>query len=120
MQPVEEQTNLFASVSVSAVKLFWDKKPCNSGWEFPGLKKGTKEWFLAVKERRYKVEPHSYDFAGFKNSTGQQVLEIGGGICTDSMEFARHGADVTIVDLSTESLALCKKRFAMFNHRASF
>lgn len=120
VRPVEEQASLFRSVSVSSVKSFWDKQPCNSAWEFPGLKKGTKEWFLAVEDRRYKVEPHSYDFAGFKSSNNHRVLEIGGGICTDSLEFAKHGADMTIVDLSTESLSLCKKRFAMFNQRAHF
>jgi len=116
----DSQGELFQHIPVSKVKEFWDKKPCNSGWNFPGLQQGTKEWFDAVEERRYTVEPHSYKFAGFESSLGLRVLEIGGGICTDSMSFAKNGADLTIVDLSTESLSLCRKRFEIFGYRAKF
>jgi len=108
------QEEIFAKVAVKDVKRFWDAKPCNSGWHFPGLEQGTKEWFSAVKERRYRVEPHSVEFAGFAEAAGKNVLEIGGGICTDSMSFAQNGANVTIVDLSTESLKLCRRRFELF------
>ena len=80
---IASQSELFQQIPVSEVKKYWDKKPCNSGWNFPGLTQGTKEWFIAVEKRRYKVEPHSYDFAGFATSGGLRVLEIGGGICTD-------------------------------------
>jgi len=115
---VASQNDLFQVIPVSVVKKYWDRKPCNSGWNFPGLVQGTKEWFKAVEERRYIVEPHSYDFAGFTSAAGLRVLEIGGGICTDSMSYAKNGADITIVDLSTESLALCRKRFEMFGYNA--
>jgi len=113
------QQALFEVVSVEAVKAYWDRKPCNSGWQFPGLSTGTKEWFEAVSDRRYKVEPHSYDFAGFASSSGLNVLEIGGGICTDSLSFALNGANITIVDLSTESLVLCRRRFELFGIKAT-
>merc|ERR1712060_789455 len=93
------QADLFETVSLGAVKAFWDRKPCNSGWYFPGLEQGTREWFEAVEKRRYRVEPHSYEFGGFAEAEGKNVLEIGGGICTDSMSFVKNGANVTIVDL---------------------
>jgi ubiquinone/menaquinone biosynthesis C-methylase UbiE len=42
------------------------------------------------------------------------VLEIGCGIGTDTINFARAGATVTAVDLSTESINLAKKRAEVF------
>ena len=33
------------------VRQFWDKKPCNSGWQFEGVKFGTKEYYDRVTVR---------------------------------------------------------------------
>ncbi|GAB1409758.1 hypothetical protein MASR1M90_09120 [Desulfovibrionales bacterium] len=60
------------------------------------------------------MEPHIPLFAEFEKWKGKKVLEIGCGIGTDTMNFARAGAQVTAVDLSTESLALAKKRAEVF------
>jgi len=47
-------------------------------------------------------------------------LEVGCGLGTESINFARNGAILTSVDLSDESLSLCKKRFEVFNLKADF
>jgi ubiquinone/menaquinone biosynthesis C-methylase UbiE len=56
------------------------------------------------------VEPHIPIFAEFERWRGKKVLEIGCGIGTDTVNFARHGAQVTAVDLSEESLRLAEKQ----------
>ncbi|MFC1705129.1 class I SAM-dependent methyltransferase, partial [Nanoarchaeota archaeon] len=53
-------------------------------------------------------------FAEFKKWKGKNVLEIGCGIGTDTINFARAGAHVTAVDLSKESIKLAKQRAKVF------
>jgi SAM-dependent methyltransferase len=60
------------------------------------------------------VEPHIPGFAQFECWRGKRVLEIGCGIGTDTMNFARAGASVTAVDLSQSSLDLAKRRAEVF------
>jgi len=110
----------FREVVHKEVRDYWDKKPCNSGWEFPGIKFGTKEYFDKVREKKFIVEPHIPPFAEFERWKGKRVLEIGGGLCTTAVEFARAGAQLTVVDMSPHSMELCKQRFSVYNLTAEF
>jgi len=73
-----------------------------------------------VEKRKYFVEPHIPGFAEFKKWKGKRVLEIGCGIGTDAVNFARAGADYTGVDLSAASLDLTRRRFAVYGLRGTF
>jgi ubiquinone/menaquinone biosynthesis C-methylase UbiE len=75
---------------------------------------GTREYFDEVEARKYFVEPHIPRFAEFDRWHGKKVLEIGCGIGTDTVNFARHGALVTAVDLSPQSLELARKRVGVY------
>lgn len=99
--------------SIETVAAYWDTRPCNIRHSKKPL--GTKEYFEEVERRKYLVEPHIPGFAQFEKWKGKKVLEIGCGIGTDTINFARAGAEVTAVDLSSESLALAKKRAQVFN-----
>jgi SAM-dependent methyltransferase len=81
---------------------------------------GTREYFDEVEARKYLVEPHIPAFAQFGRWKGKKVLEIGCGIGTDSINFARAGANLTVVELSDRSLEICKARFKTFNLNARF
>jgi SAM-dependent methyltransferase len=67
-----------------------------------------------VEERKYFVEPHIPHFVGFSRWAGKRVLEVGCGIGTDTINFARAGALVTAVDLSSRSLDLARQRAKIF------
>src|SRR5947208_7204761 len=102
----------FAGVSIGAVRDFWNRRPCNI--RHSPREVGTREYFDEVEARKYFVEPHIPGFAEFERWRGKKVLEIGCGIGTDTINFARAGAAVTAVDLSAESLKLANKRADVF------
>ncbi len=104
--------NPFSNIELEKVKSYWNARPCNVRHSPSPV--GTRQYFDEVEARKYFVEPHIPAFAEFEKWKGKKVLEIGCGIGTDTMNFARAGAQVTAVDLSTESLELAKKRAEVF------
>lgn len=103
------------SISIDTVKAYWDARPCNIRHSTKPV--GSKEYFDEVETRKYYVEPHIPRFAQFPRWKGKRVLEVGCGIGTDTINFARAGAKVTAVDLSTESLAVAQKRAEVFGFK---
>lgn len=104
--------------SIETVQSYWNKRPCNI--RHSQQPTGTKEYFDEVELRKYFVEPHIVSFADFDRWKDKRVLEIGCGIGTDAVNFARFGADYTGLELSSASLDLAKKRFEIFGLEGSF
>ncbi len=102
----------FEDVSSEQVQGYWDARPCNIRHSPKPV--GSEEYFNEVEFRKYRVEPHIPEFAEFERWRGKKVLEIGCGIGTDTINFARHGAQITAVDLSEKSLAVAKRRAEVF------
>ena len=103
----------FSDVAIQSVRDYWNRRPCNIRHSTAEI--GTKEYFDQVEARKYLVEPHIPAFAEFEKWRGKKVLEIGCGIGTDTINFARAGALVTAVDLSSESLKLARTRAEVFD-----
>ncbi len=102
----------FEGVPIERVQLFWDNRPCNIRHSLKAA--GTREYFEEVEARKYFVEPHIPRFAQFERWRGKRVLEIGCGIGTDTISFARHGARVTAVELSEKSQELARRRVQVY------
>src|SRR5271170_7065334 len=102
----------FDQIALDKVRDYWNNRPCNIRHSTQPI--GTREYFDEVEARKYFVEPHIPAFADFEKWRGKKVLEIGCGIGTDTINFARHGAQVTTVDLSDKSMALARQRAQVF------
>lgn len=105
-------------IEIEKVKDYWDSHPCNVRHSPREI--GSREYFDEVEKRKYFVEPHIPQFAQFEKWKGKNVLEIGCGIGTDSINFAKNGADLTVVELSEKSLEIARKRFSVYGLKAKF
>lgn len=99
------------SMLKEVVREYWDHQPC--GTQFTTLPWGTPEFFAEVERFRYSVQPFMHRFIQFHRYRGRRILEIGCGLGTDLLQFARQGALVTGVDLSPQSLQLAQQRFEL-------
>jgi ubiquinone/menaquinone biosynthesis C-methylase UbiE len=99
-------------VKQSTVKNYWEDKS-------PGLKHsehdtGSEDFFTDVEKERYsdqfkyKYLPQVAKFNSFK---GKDVLEIGVGLGTDILQYAKHGANVHGIDLTENAVKLTSDRF---------
>jgi SAM-dependent methyltransferase len=97
---------------------YWNNRPCNIKHSSKEI--GSKEFFNEVSNKRFIVEPHIPEFAGFHLWNSKRVLEIGCGIGSDAEEFAKHGAEYVGIDISDESVTLSRQRFELFNLEGEF
>ena len=104
--------------SLETVRDYWNRRPCNVRHGTAPI--GTREYFDQVEARKYMVEPHIPGFSEFEKWKGKKVLEIGCGLGTAAVSFARAGADYTAIELSDESLKLARQRFEVFGLTGRF
>ncbi len=102
----------FQDIPIAKVSDYWNSRPCNIRHSPKPV--GSREYFDEVEARKYLVESHIPRFAEFERWKGKKVLEIGCGIGTDTINFARHGARVTAVDLTEKSLEVARQRAKIF------
>jgi ubiquinone/menaquinone biosynthesis C-methylase UbiE len=94
-----------------AVRGFWERTPCGS-WD-ASAPEGTAEYFEQIERRRYELEPFIHEYADFASTSGQRVLEIGVGLGTDHVQFARAGAELFGVDLTEKGIEMVRRRLEL-------
>jgi ubiquinone/menaquinone biosynthesis C-methylase UbiE len=98
--------------SIADVKGFWNANPCQASLSREAERR---RYFEDISRKRFQGrEWHVRIVAKFDSFRGKDVLEIGCGIGTDGMEFARHGAKYIGVDLTPKSVELARERFKVF------
>lgn len=92
------------------VRSYWEAEPCGS--PHAQSEEGTPGYFDEVERRRNELEPFIPEYADFAGSAGSTVLEIGVGLGTDFIRFARAGAIPSGVDLTDHAVQLVRRRLA--------
>lgn len=92
------------------VRDYWQKEPCGTR----GIPSAERRRFFAKLEReRYEWEPYIAAFANFERGEGKRVLEIGVGAGTDFVQWVRHGAIATGIDLTEQGISLTRERLGL-------
>jgi len=73
---------------------------------------GSPGFFADLDQYHFEKLHHLLRLVKFDGYRGQRVLEVGCGAGTDLVRFARGGAIVTGVDLSSSAIALARQNFA--------
>lgn len=100
-------------MKIKQVMDYWNKQPCNIERGRP-YKLWTKEYFDHVEKVRYECEPVIPKFANFAEWKGKRILEVGCGIGTELINFARASADVTGIDVSENSISKAGQRLELY------
>ena len=101
----------------------WSKIPI--GTETTGFEsfheRFSREYFDDHSRFRFGVyAPWLPKLAGFEEFAGKNILEVGCGMGTDLLEYAKGGARVTGLDLTPRHIELSMKRFKMFGQWGNF
>jgi len=82
---------------------------------------GTREFFDEVERHRYEeYAPWMPAVMGFDQFSGKRLLEVGCGMGTDLLQFARGGAEVTGVDLTPRSVETSRHHLSLYGQTGSF
>lgn len=107
-----EDKNFSESLKV-AIKDFWNERTCGT-WNIKE-EKYTREYFDAIEEERYNLQPEIFSFAQFSRYRGKKVLEVGIGAGTDFIQWVRSGAFATGIDLTDEAIKHTQIRLSLEN-----
>jgi SAM-dependent methyltransferase len=98
----------------------WGQDPCGAEYEREH-ELGTREFFDSVERYRYEqYAPWMPRVMGFDQFRGARLLEIGCGMGTDLLQFARGGARCVGIDLTPRSVEITRHRFALYGVDGAF
>jgi SAM-dependent methyltransferase len=91
-----------------SVRKYWNGTPC--GTSGIAYAEGSLEYFEAIARNRNRLEPFIAEYAYFEKWAGKKVLEVGCGVGSDLLRFAKARAQVIGIDLSPKSASLARSR----------
>lgn len=98
------------------VHAYWNAASC--GTEYINQEKYSQNYFNAIEQHRYTVEPEIFTFAQFSRFHGKKVLEVGVGAGTDFVQWVRSGAQAHGIDLTQEAIENTQKRLELYGLQA--
>ena len=117
---VEKPDNLLTSDEKQRARDQWSQDPCGAV-HGEALEFGSREFFDAVERQRYQdYAPWMPRVMGFDQFEGKRLLEVGCGMGTDLLQFARGGAACTGVDLTPRSIEISRLHFKVYDMPGDF
>lgn|SRR6185312_1602489 len=95
------------------VKQFWEAAPCGSV-DAGAVEEGSLAFFEEVERQRYEGDDFMREVVGFDQWAGKKVVEVGCGLGTDLLQFARGGAEVYGIDLTEKGANLTRNRLKLY------
>lgn len=98
----------------------WGQDPCGAVYDREHHLE-TREFFDEVERYRYKeYAPWMPRVMEFEKFRGARLLEVGCGMGTDLLQFARGGARCTGIDLTPRSIEITRHRFNLYGAYGNF
>ena len=98
----------------------WSQDPCGAESDREH-ELGTREFFDEVERYRYhEYAPWMRRLMGFDEFRDAKLLEIGCGMGTDLLQFARGGARCVGIDLTPRSVEITRHRFRLYDAGGAF
>jgi len=122
MKAIEPLEPLRSEGLTREIRSFWTRNVNAErimGREVSGHARGEEEYFSDLEVQRYRSHRHLLPWIR-SMVPRRTVLEIGSGVGLDSYTMARHGLEVTAVDLTTVGVQTARQRFHRNGIRGSF
>lgn len=102
-------------MEIESVQEYWQGKNIPQQW-YSSKDKLSVQWFNELSRKRFE-EYYAYLSidAEFAHHSGEKVLEVGTGIGTDLVEYAKNGAIASGIDLGSDQVELTKFNFNIRN-----
>jgi ubiquinone/menaquinone biosynthesis C-methylase UbiE len=103
-------------MSLEESKKYWDQHPI--GVEVIGGLPDTREEYEKYIDYYDQFYEYKHQVFEYEQYSGKNVLEIGCGLGVDTIKFARAGAKITAIDLSTTSVEYTQRLLGYYQIRA--
>jgi ubiquinone/menaquinone biosynthesis C-methylase UbiE len=100
-------------LSFNQICEYWSGKKIPQQW-YSNKIPYTLSWFNDISKKRYNLYyKYLQNFCEFENHFNEKILEIGCGLGTDSVEYAKNGSNITAIDLGEDQVNLTKLNFEL-------
>jgi len=116
---MNRDSNNLSSEELSQIELigdYWNKNPHE--YRISKSPPGTIDYFLDVKSFHNRKDSYIKKIIDYNSLNGKKILEIGCGLGTDLIHFAKAGAIVTGVDISDFAIQMSRKNLELHNLNA--
>ena len=97
--------------SLEATRAYWDENVTN--WKVATQDHDSLGFFEELEQYRFEKLHYLPQLVDYNAYAGKKVLDVGCGLGNDTSRFAKGGAEITGVDISSKAVAMSKRNFEL-------